>query len=140
MVYFHTATQKTETKALVDSGATENFVSPTLLDKLGVKPRKLLQPIDISTVDGSEHKDGQLTEYCWLKVNLGKRTTLMVFLVAALGSDHLILGYPFLYTFNPRIDWRKGIFEEGKVQLTSTHQQNRKGSGHEILKMQREAI
>jgi hypothetical protein len=31
MISFHTALQKTNTEALLDSGATENFISPTLV-------------------------------------------------------------------------------------------------------------
>ena len=31
-----------------------------------------------------------------------------VFYVSDLGEDHAILGYPFLYDFNPKPDWKKG--------------------------------
>jgi hypothetical protein len=38
MISFQTALHKTETKALIDSGATENFISPTLAQNLGLRP------------------------------------------------------------------------------------------------------
>ena len=82
MVSFATALQKTNTKALVDSGATENFISPTLLKRLGIKTRKLQNPIAIKTVDGSGHKDGKIYDYCWITVNLGTKKATLPFLVA----------------------------------------------------------
>jgi len=60
MVYFQSALQKTDTEALIDSGATENFISPTLLHHLGIKPRTLKVPVNIRTVDGTGHKDGNI--------------------------------------------------------------------------------
>jgi hypothetical protein len=32
----------------------------------------------------------------------------MQFYLTGIGKDHFILGYPFLLTFNPQIDWQKG--------------------------------
>jgi hypothetical protein len=137
MVYFQTALQKTDTEALIDSGATENFISPTLLQHLGIKPRTLRVPVNIRTVDGTGHKDGRIREYCWLAVELASRKTLMLFLVANLGDDHLILGYPFLYTFDPDISWREGRVRDGKIKILSSRQTSK---AHEILKLQRAAI
>jgi hypothetical protein len=81
MVYFQSALQKTDTEALIDSGATEIFISPTLLHHLGIKPRTLKVPVNIRTVDGTGHKDGNIRQYCWLEVELGRRKTLLFFLV-----------------------------------------------------------
>jgi hypothetical protein len=120
MISFHTALKETETKALLDSGATENFISPALVKRLGLKTQKSTKGIRIRTVDGTGHKDGQLNEFLWLTVHLGGKETLMLFLVASLGEDHLILGYPFLYHFNPSIDWRKGKIGEGEIKIAST--------------------
>jgi hypothetical protein len=44
----------------------------------------------------------------------------MLFLVANLGDDHLILGYPFLYTFDPDISWREGRVRDGKIKILSS--------------------
>jgi hypothetical protein len=126
-----------DTEALIDSGATENFISPTLLQHLGIKPRTLRVPVNIQTVDGTGHKDGCIREYCWLAVELASRKTLMLFLVANLGDDHLILGYPFLYTFDPDISWREGHVRDGKIKILSSRQTSK---AHEILKLQRAAI
>jgi hypothetical protein len=146
MISFHTALKETKTEALLDSGATENFISPTLVKRLGLKTRKTTKGIRIRTVDGTGHKDGQLNEFLWLAVRLGGgKRTLMLFLVASLGEDHLILGYPFLYHFNPSIDWRKGKIGEGEIRITSTKQERgdppaRPSVAQQILQIQRAAI
>jgi len=43
----------------------------------------------------------------------------MKFFITSLGKDRLILGYPFLEAFNPRIDWTKGEMKEGHLTLES---------------------
>ena len=137
MLPFHTARQKTTIKTLIDSGATENFISPLLAIRLGVKTRKLPIPIDLRTVDGSTHQDGQLTEYCWLKIIHGQKEEVMFFFVATLGKDKMILGHPFLYEFNPHIDWRQGLIKGGDLKIQSTWTEHH---GHEIFRLQRQAI
>src|ERR1700730_13170266 len=89
------------------------------------------------TVDGSGHKDGKLTEFLWLTVQLGGKQTLLSFLVAAIGGDHLILGYPFLHRFNPHIDWRRTQLLDGKIQITSSRQTS---DAQKVLQTQRAAI
>jgi hypothetical protein len=70
--FFISGVQKVE-NALVDSGATDNFLTPSLAARLGLRIRKLKYPKPILTVDGSEHKQGKLTEYTDLVLKL--RTT-----------------------------------------------------------------
>jgi hypothetical protein len=137
MITFTTALHETKMPALVDSGATENFISPTLLVNLNITPRKLHSPIDIHTVDGSKHKDGKLEDYVWLKATLHGKSTLLFFLVAAIRGDHVILGYPFLHRFNPHIDWQTPCLLDGKVQLEST--QTQISLNQEILQIQQKA-
>ena len=137
MLPFETARQKAKVKTLIDSGATENFISPLLAKRLGVNTRQLPMPIDLKTVDGSTHQDGQLTQYCWLKITLGQKEETMFFFVATLGQDQMILGHPFLFEFNPKINWRQGTVEGGSMKIQSTWKEHH---GHEIFRLQRRAI
>ena len=41
----------------------------------------------------------------------------MPFFLTNLGRDHFILGYPFLFAFNPEVDWRKAVLKGGEVRL-----------------------
>ena len=96
--------------ALVDSSTTENFMDHSMVRRLGIGTRKLPVPRRIFNVDGTENIAGRLTEFCTLRVRKGDKNCLQTFYITALGADHAILGYPWLRTFNPRINW-----EEGKI-------------------------
>ena len=41
----------------------------------------------------------------------------MRFYLTNLGKDCFILGYPFLWEFNPRIDWKTGQLLEGNIEI-----------------------
>jgi len=41
----------------------------------------------------------------------------MCFFLTGLGEDHFILRYPFLFVFNPDIDWRTTRLKGGPVHL-----------------------
>jgi hypothetical protein len=137
MLAFHTARQTAYIKTLIDSGATENFISPEVITRLGIKTRTLPVPVDLRTVDRSNHKEGRITEYCWLRVKQGNEEKNMFFFVASLGKDRIILGYPFLHEFNPHIDWRMRTLEGGLPHIYSMWKQSR---GQEILCLQVQGI
>jgi hypothetical protein len=69
-------------------------------------------------VDGSEHKQGKLTEYTDLVLKLGEQWRKQRFYIVTLGHDRAILGFPFLNKFNPDIDWAKNkIIRHRGVQI-----------------------
>jgi predicted aspartyl protease len=70
--FFISGVQKVE-NALIDSGATDNFLTPSLAKRLGLRIQKLEHPKSILTVDRSEHKQGNLTEYTDLVLKLGEQ-------------------------------------------------------------------
>jgi predicted aspartyl protease len=70
--FFISGVQKVE-NALIDSGATDNFLTPLLAKRLGLQVQRLEHPKSILTVDGSEHKQGNLTEYMDLVLKLGEQ-------------------------------------------------------------------
>jgi hypothetical protein len=61
---------------------------------------------------------------------------LQQFYITALGKDCIILGYPFLYDFNPKINWKTGKIQGEPVQLQSCYMHVSK----RIFFMQREAV
>jgi predicted aspartyl protease len=102
--------------ALVDSGATENFVDVRTTERWGMPRKKLFKPRPIVNVDGTENKAGAVTEACILEIKHQGLQKLQRFYVTDLGFDRVLLGYPWLSTFNPRIDWHAGTVE-GRVIL-----------------------
>jgi hypothetical protein len=46
-----------------------------------------------------------------------KKSTKQWFYVTNLGTDCVLLGYPWLREFNPQINWTKGVVKGGQVAL-----------------------
>jgi hypothetical protein len=63
-----TAHATAEQTALLDSGATENFISYSTWKQLGIGRQELNEPIIVYNVDRTENKKGKIIHYCWLWV------------------------------------------------------------------------
>jgi hypothetical protein len=97
--------KKTETRALLDSGATHNFIDKRTINSLGLGTCTLPHPLQVNNVDGSLNQEGSITQYCNLWILPRSKVIKLGFYIANLGSDCIILGHPWFKTFNPSIDW-----------------------------------
>jgi gag-polyprotein putative aspartyl protease len=97
----HTAVKQAKLLAFVDSGATENFVSPDFIKRHNLGTTKLRIPRRLRNADRSKNSIGRITEYTDLEVQTGGLSQIHCFFVAKLGEDSLILGYPWLAAANP---------------------------------------
>ena len=43
----------------------------------------------------------------------------MLFYLTNLGEDHMLLGFPWLTAFNPKINWTEGTMEDLPLHITS---------------------
>ena len=123
---------------MIDSGATDNFVTPTLAKRMGLQVRKLKIPKPLLTVDGSSHKQGSITEYTDLVLRVGEQRRKQRFYLATLGHDRAILGFPFLQKFNPKINWSTASIDG--VKTVEIEPEEKEKSLLHVLKMQNEAI
>ena len=112
--------------ALLDSGATENFIDKRTVATLGLGTRTLIQPLSIHNVDGTMNQEGQITQYCDLWVRKGKQNTKLRFYVTSLGRDRLILGHPWFRHFNPDIDWPTSSLKGNPVSIKTAGYQTKK--------------
>ena len=98
---------KAAEKALLDSGATDNFIDQRTIERLKIPTRRLDRPRILYNVDKTENRSGRITHYTDLEITRGMQTSVQQFYIANLGTDCFILGFPWLYEFNPKIDWRQ---------------------------------
>jgi hypothetical protein len=85
-----------EEVALIDSGATENFIDQETITRLKLGTKKMDQPIRLRNIDGTYNKAGSITHYIDLLISRGNKKVNQRFYVTNLGMDRLILGYPWL--------------------------------------------
>jgi hypothetical protein len=119
LVTFHSRPLHSQVSALIDSGATESFVSPDLVEHFSIPTYTLKKPKVIRNVDGTKNSIGNITTATTLDIHYQNKVTTHTFYIIDLGDDHMLLGMPFLAATNPHIDWTKGAFK-GKVIATTT--------------------
>jgi hypothetical protein len=117
---FTSAKKSAAYKALLDSGATENFIDPRMVDKLGIGRLPMINLRMVFNVDGTENQGGQVNHYCVLNVLQGRKQSAQVFFITNLGNDRLIFGYPWLKEFVPQINWKNRTIIGPPVKLTTT--------------------
>jgi Reverse transcriptase (RNA-dependent DNA polymerase)/RNase H-like domain found in reverse transcriptase len=77
-------------------------------------------------VDGTLNKQGEITEVVFLTLRCGNHCALHRFLVADIGEDDIILGYPFFEATNPQIDWPTGDIRK-PISLSSHKESKQEG-------------
>ena len=104
-ITLHSFKGMAEEVALVDSGATENFIDQETVKKLKLGSKKLNEPVRLRNIDGTYNQSESVMHYIDLLVSRKSRKITQQFYVTNLGTDRIILGYLWLRTFNPEIDW-----------------------------------
>jgi hypothetical protein len=99
-------------KALVDSGATDNFMHPAFAKKMGLGLQELPNPKKIFNIDNTSNKSGLITHFLDLDVYTNGIHKEMQFLVTDIGHKEILLGYPWLATFEPKFNWRSAVIDD----------------------------
>jgi hypothetical protein len=83
-------------KALVDCGATGDFIDSEYVISCNLPVRRLLQPIPVLNVDGSPNQAGGITGVVDMVVDYKGHSEHIQLAVTRLGKQHVILGYSWL--------------------------------------------
>jgi len=104
-------------KGLVDSGATNYFMSLTFVKRMKLGTRPLQKPQKIWNIDNTENKDGLITRYIDLNVQTKNIHRDIRFLVTNIRNENIVLGYPWLSTFEPQFDWMHAVIHEEALPI-----------------------
>jgi len=109
--------KRAEAIALLDSGATENFINLAYAKWLKLPIKQLSTPRTLLNIDGMENKSGKLQFYTDLDVQMGTTKTTLQFFLSDLGEHKAILGYPWFLAMQPRIDWKRGWIDHTQLPI-----------------------
>ena len=103
--------KKVQTKGLVDSGATTNFISHRFVQTNHLVSNRLAHSIPVRNADGTTNSLGSIKYYVRALLQIGDHKTTQRFLVTDLGDKDVMIGYTYLHRHNPEIDWSNGDWE-----------------------------
>lgn len=98
-----------ETEAMIDSGATGLFIDKSFANKLGLKINPRRNPISLILFDGTKAED--ITHQAFVELHFGNHVQRLKFDVTTLSHFAIVLGLPWLKTYNPHINWENEIIE-----------------------------
>ena len=82
-------------EALVDSGASDSFLDPSILVRFNLHPLPHPVPISLELIDGIIPATGPITHYLPSQLRVhGVHTEALTFQVTRLGHFQLVLGFP----------------------------------------------
>ena len=94
-----------EVTFLIDSGASECFLSTAFVEKNRIKVRKTKEKLNIQLADGTVRVSNLIVEEAC--VTIEEHAEFIDFSVIGLPKYEAILGKPWLNRWNPVIDWKK---------------------------------
>jgi len=104
-IQVHGAKETVTINAMIDSGATEDFIDREVCNKHGIKMIKAKNPREIYLADGKPSAMGPVTYMTKVPMDISSHRELATFQVANLQNHEVIRGMPWLKEHNPTIDW-----------------------------------
>jgi hypothetical protein len=115
--FMHTKSKRAKALALVDSGATKNFMNLDYAQYLRLPIQRLTIPRKLYNVDGTSNQSGDLLYYTDLSVQTGDKRVNLRFFLSNLGENKAILGYPWFAAMQPKIDWKRGWIDHSQLPI-----------------------
>jgi len=104
-IQLHGEKKSVTINAMIDSGATEDFIDQEVCNKHGIKMIKAKNPREIYLADGKPSAMGPVTYLRKVPMDISSHRELATFQVANLQNHEVILGMPWLREHNPTIYW-----------------------------------
>jgi hypothetical protein len=94
------------TTALVDSGCMRTCIDETFARNSGLVLTRILKPIKVEYADRTSVEDSTIWYSADIRIRAAGATVITGALVTRLKSAKLFLGFDWLQSVNPKIDWR----------------------------------
>jgi len=101
----HGGKESVTINAMIDSGATEDFIDREICNKHGIKMINANNPREIYLADGKPSPMGPVTHMTKVPMDISSHRELATFQVANLQKHEAILRMPELREHNSTIDW-----------------------------------
>jgi len=115
--YIHSKSKRAEALALIDSGATENFMNLKYTKYLQLPIKCLEELRSLFNIDRTMNKSRSLEYYTDLQVQTGSQRTNLRFFLTDLGKNKAILGYPWFAAVQPHINWKNGWVNHSQLPI-----------------------
>ena len=79
--------------------------------------KELKNPRGIWNINNTENKLGKITHSATLSVTTKGKNHDMTFLVTDIGNEELLLGYPWLATYEPKFSWKHATIKEDMLPI-----------------------
>ena len=116
-IFIHLSWKRAETTVLLNSGATENFISMQYTKELWLPIKCLQWPQLVYNMDGTRNKNRDIEHYTDLEMQTGNQKVWLWFFLTDLANQKAILGYPWFAANQPKIDWAWGWINNGQLPL-----------------------
>ena len=93
--------------AIIDSGATEDFIDKRICDKHQITTKAAERPQEIYLANRNLSEMGPITHIAEVPMEIGGQKELATLQVANLQNHEIIIGIQWLKGDNPRIDWEE---------------------------------
>ena len=97
--------EETSMKAMVDTGATGDFIDQDFVIQAKLPSRKLSQLIPVYNVDGTLNEAGSIHKVVNMIMTYDRHSERILLTVTHLGKQSMILGFTWLDKHNPEIDF-----------------------------------
>jgi len=98
--------EETSTEAMVDTGATGDFIDQDFIAQAKLPTCKLSQLIPVYNVDGTLNEAGSIREVVNMIITYDRHSKRILLAVTRLGKQSMMLGFTWLDKHNLEIDFR----------------------------------
>jgi hypothetical protein len=104
--------QTVETQALLDCGASSEFMDSEFVKLHNIPLIKLRKPQITRNTDGTLNEQGVVTHKAIIDLRINRKEEPTSFFIAGLGKDNIILGLTWLRKHNPIVNWKGGMLRD----------------------------